>query len=111
MAFATVLFRPFPWEAHNLPALIQSLDGLFMGALLVWGSRRLWRAVRQLGKEPYLGFVVVFIVMLVLALSTLGNFGLLARQRSTLLPFVLMLVAFAPSAAPSKGNVQDEVRS
>ena len=111
MAFATVLFRPFPWEAHNLPALIQSLDGLFMGALLVWGSRRLWRAVRQLGKEPYLGFVVVFIVMLVLALSTLGNFGLLARQRSTLLPFVLMLVAFAPSAALSKGNVQDEVRS
>ena len=111
MAFVTVLFRPFPWEAHNLQALIQSLDGVFMGALLVWGSRRLWRAVRELGKEPYLVFVVVFVVLLVLALSTLGNFGLLARQRATVLPFVLMLVAFAPSAARSKGRIQDEVRS
>ena len=82
-----------------------------MGLLLVWGGRRILRGLRRITSEPYLLFLLVMVAILVLVLSSVGNFGLLARQRTTVLPFVLMLVAFAPSAAPSKGHVQDEVRS
>ena len=43
MVIATVLFRPFPWEAHSAFALIQASDGLILLALGIWKLRRVGR--------------------------------------------------------------------
>ena len=44
-AFVTVLFRPFPWEANNLGALIQALDGALLVGLMVWRAPSLVKAI------------------------------------------------------------------
>ena len=100
MAFVTVLIRPFPWEAHNLQTLVQAMDGVLMGVLLIWGIPRLWSVVKNFGREPYLLYVLSFTVIAVLALSVEGNFGLLARQRATVLPFIFMALSIGAGFRP-----------
>ncbi len=106
-AFVTVLFRPFPWEVHNLAALIQSLDGALLAGMMLIGSGRLIRSLRTEGQNPILIFGIVFIFMSVIALGTLGNFGLLARQRVIVLP--LLFIVF--SAAQSRKARREALRS
>lgn len=95
-AFATVLFRPYPWEAHRLSAVIQGFDGVLLAAILFWRAPSLGRAILRSRSNIYVIFIVAFVVMLVLGLATIANFGTLARERAMILPLLLMLVAFAP---------------
>jgi hypothetical protein len=98
-AFVTVLFRPFVWEAHNLQALVQSIEGAMLGFLLLVMFPRLLYGLARQWNNPLVVYSIVFIVLGVIALSTLGNFGLLARQRAVILPFVFFIVAAAPVAS------------
>ncbi len=93
-AVVTVLFRPFILEAHNLPTLIQSVDGVLLAALLVWRFPSLWQALRSVRSSPYVLYILVFLALLIPALMVIGNFGTLARERSMVIPFLLMLLAF-----------------
>jgi hypothetical protein len=90
LAFPSVLFRPYLWEIHNLPALFASLESIFLLMLLLWHRR----SIRAAFHDPfniYVGFLLGYSVLSIVALNTLGNLGLLARQRTMLLPFLLML--------------------
>lgn len=93
MAFITWLFRPFPFEAANLQMLLQSLEGVLILTLTVLGWRRLKQLPRLLITDPFVMFVVVFFIAYVLAFAGFGNFGILARQRVLMLPFVFMLLS------------------
>jgi len=93
MAFITWLFRPFPFEASNFQMLVQSLEGVLILALAVLGWRRLKQLPRLLIRNPFVVFAVVFFVAYVLAFAGFGNFGILARQRVLILPFVFMLLS------------------
>ncbi len=111
-AFVTVLLRPFPWEAHSAQVLLQSVDGILMAGLLTWGGRRVWRSVRRILKDPGVMYAVSFMVMAVLIFSTLGNFGVLARQRAIIFPFVFLIVAAGvsvtrPTPAPAEPRRSD----
>ncbi len=91
-AFVTVLFRPFPWEASNLQALATSLEtaALLVFAMLSWKRlRNVW--VFKSGR-PYIVLCLVYTTLFVIGFSTFGNFGLLARQRSLVYPFLLVLL-------------------
>lgn len=87
----TALARPFPWEARNAQVLIASLET--MGWLaFCWRQRRtFWTKVRNLRADPVTGFVLCYSLIMLLALTSLGNFGILARQRVMLLPLFWML--------------------
>lgn len=98
-AFITVLFRPFPWEVDNVPALIQAFDGALLAGILILSSARFVRAIRSEGQNPITIFSIVFMLMSVIALATLGNFGLLARQRVIVLPFIFMMISAVKSEA------------
>ena len=89
----TVLFRPFPWEAHNLPALVASLESVMLLAILWLRRRVLWSRIRSFRTDPWLAFLVFYTLIMILALTVLSNFGLLARQRVMYLPFFWMLFA------------------
>lgn len=92
-AVMTVLFRPFPWEAHNAQMLVQGLEGLLLIGLAV----RAWPQLRGLPgimkRTPYVTFAVVYTSAFIWAFSGFGNFGILARQRVLMIPFVLVLLA------------------
>ena len=98
MSFVTVLFRPFPWEAHNLGALIQAMDGMLLMALMFWRAPILGKAILHSRSNPYVIFIMVFVTMMVIGLITIANFGTLVRERPMFLPLLMMLLASAPYA-------------
>jgi hypothetical protein len=89
----TVLFRPFPWEAHNAQALVSALESVVLMVLLASSWRRFARLPRMVMRRPYVAFCVVYITLFVYAFSIFGNFGILVRERVQVLPFVLALAA------------------
>ena len=100
-AVLTVLFRPFPWEAHNAQMLVQGLEGLLLLVLLVRAWPR-WRHLPTIMRaSPYVTFAVVYAASFIWAFSGFGNFGILARQRVLMLPFFLVLLAL-PTIAPRR---------
>lgn len=97
-AIVTVLIRPFPWEAKNVNGLIAASEGLLFLGLAFVGRRRLLAWVRELPKNPYLVFCVVYAIVFIVLFSYIGNFGILARQRTQMLPLVLVCLSMPPLA-------------
>lgn len=91
IAVVTVLFRPFPWEVDVGPAVLAGLEGLGLLAIVIWRFMPGLRALRQWRG----GMIVVAVLMalfLIVPLTAFSNFGLLARQRAQLLPYVLIVL-------------------
>lgn len=87
----TTLARPFPWEARSTQVLITALETSGW-LLLAWRQRRtLRKKLLTLRTDPILGFAFFYALIALLALTTIGNFGILARQRVLILPFIWML--------------------
>ncbi len=99
-AIATVLLRPFPFEAHNTRALIASLEGVALVALAVISLPRLRGVPSHLRRNPYVTFAVVYSLLFVVAFSNIGNLGLLARQRIQAFPILLVLIALPRGPQP-----------
>jgi hypothetical protein len=101
LAGVTVLFRPFPFEVRNAQAMLTSLEGLSLLALAVLSRRRLARLPVALFRRPYVAFALVYTFAFIYAFSSLQNFGLLARERSQLLPALFVILCIPPRAAPA----------
>lgn len=91
-ATVTVLFRPFPWEAHNAQSIATSAEGIFLIVLTVRGWRRLRSIPRALRREAYTAYCLGILGTFVFAFSSFSNFGILARQRCQVMPFFLVLI-------------------
>ncbi|MGH8900394.1 MAG: hypothetical protein ACRDYA_01610 [Egibacteraceae bacterium] len=102
LATVTVLFRPFPFEAHNVQNLIASLEGLALMSLVALSLPRFASLPSQLRHHPYLIFAAVYSLLFIVAFSNIGNLGILARQRAQLFPFAL--VFFALPAVGARAN-------
>ena len=109
-AIGRVLFRPYPTEAHNAQALLSSLEGVALMALLIWRLPRMIRGLSSLRRRPYLMFSLFFTVGFVIVFSAIFNLGILARQRSQVLPFVLALLVGLgwPQTQPGGHSDRDE---
>lgn len=105
LATVTVLFRPFPFEASNLQALIAAAEGFVLLALVWLGRRGLLGIPRRLRRQPYVAFCFAFTVVFILAFSSFSNFGLLARERTQLLPFFVALLMLPALRSPSEPAV------
>jgi Mrp family chromosome partitioning ATPase len=92
-AFVTVLFRPFPWEAHDINGLLTAGESIVLVVLLAMSHKRLRRLPTLMREVPYVSYVVVYTAVFVYAFAAIGNFGILARQRTQLTPLLLVLVA------------------
>jgi hypothetical protein len=90
--FVTVLFRPFPWEAHNLQSMATSMESVVWFGLLCFRRRILWARLRSIRKDPWVAFALGYCIIMIMALTTIGNFGIVARQRVVVLPFLFALL-------------------
>jgi hypothetical protein len=110
MALVTILFRPFPWEAHRGAALALALEGSVLLALTVWRFRNILAALRSARSNPYLIFVFVYSFVCILAFTSFGNFSIVGRQRLQFLPLFFMLLAYPIPSAIRKPVVNKNVR-
>lgn len=96
VALVTVVFRPFPFEAGNIQLLVQSLEGLVLLVLFYRQRSQLRHLPGTLRRNPFLVFVVSYVLIFCWGFSSIGNFGILARQRVLMLPLLLVLLALPP---------------
>jgi hypothetical protein len=89
----TFLFRPFPYEAHNVLALIAALDGTMLLVLVLWRWRNLLAAIRSAWSKPLAAFCVTAFILITIALSFEANLGVIVRHRSMVLPFLFILLS------------------
>lgn len=89
-----VLYRPLPNEATNAQMLIASVEGTALLILTIWTVPRWWGALRRMRREPYLLFSFAYTMGFIIAWSWILNLGILSRQRSLVIPFVLTIFAF-----------------
>jgi len=87
-----VLFRPLPTEASNLQNAAAALEGVLLMGFLLWRSPKIANNVRRVVEAPYLMMCVIYCTGFIYAWSAINNLGILARQRSLLIPFVLALI-------------------
>ena len=97
-----MFFRPFVWEADNASTAFAALESLVMVVMAVVSWRRLAGGVRLMLRRPYLVYVVTFSSGFIVAFSYIGNFGILARQRTVMLALMLAFLA-APPIAKGRG--------
>lgn len=108
-AFVSVLVRPFMWEAHNAQAMVSALEGILVSVFLVASWRRILVALSGLLRRPYLLFGLTYLAIFVYAFAGFGNFGILARERVLVMPFLLMLVALPRTAGVKASQPGREV--
>lgn len=84
-----MLLKPFPWEVTNLVQLIQSVENIFIIALIVWvAKKKIFMPIIK-GKLLFLNILLV-LSMTIYGLVTF-NFGTAARFR---FPFVVVYLVF-----------------
>jgi hypothetical protein len=96
VALVTVLFRPLLPEAENIQAGLAALEGTVLLLWCAWRWRWILSAVRSVRRQPYVAMAIAYIGVFVLGFSSIANFGILARQRVQVLPFLFILLAIPP---------------
>lgn len=91
-AVIRVLFRPLPHEADNIASLVTGVEGLILLLVTLWRTPTMIRGLAYVRREPYSLFCLIYTLGFIWAFSGLLNLGLLARQRSQLIPFLFVLL-------------------
>lgn len=103
-AIVTILYRPFPWEAHRMAALALALESSSLLGLTIVRFGSIRAAIASARSDPFVLFILVYIVLCILAFTSFGNFSIVGRQRLQFLPLFFMLLAY-PFAARGKKKV------
>ncbi|MGH9067117.1 MAG: hypothetical protein ACRD0J_06470, partial [Acidimicrobiales bacterium] len=90
--FYDVVLRPLPFNAHGLTQLVSSLENVFLLGLLLTSLPRLWAALMSAPKRAYILSALLFSVVWIILFASIGNLGILARERTQVLPWLLVLV-------------------
>ena len=107
--FVKVLFRPFPQEANNIQSLGSSLEGVVLMLVFAWRFLPMMKGMVRIRRQPYMIFVLAFTLAFVFAFSSFNNFGLLARERSQVMPyFVALLVGLGTGMVEDQDETADE---
>jgi hypothetical protein len=106
MDFATVFIRPFPWEAHGLQ-LFASAEGVALVAFIVVRRRSLAVSLARSRENPFLMFCWVLVILYAIAFASFANFGILVRERSLVLPALLVLIAVDPAIDRARRQTGD----
>jgi hypothetical protein len=113
-ASIAVIFRPWPYEAHNAQAMFASLEGVLLLGLVLTSLPRLASVPRAMFRRPYVAFALVYSLLFTYAFAAIGNFGILARQRVQLYPFLIVLLCVPAgfgTERDSEGEEPDSVTS
>jgi len=95
-AFVTVLFRPVLIEGGGWQTIAAELEGTFLLILFLVRWRWVAAAFRIARRRSLLLLAAAFVVGFVIVYSPIANAGIMVRQRSQVMPFLLMVLAVPP---------------
>lgn len=101
-----VLLRPLPIQAHSTTQLLASLENTLLGVMVLVSLGRIAAWLRHPLAAPYVLMSVVYSGIFIYLFASLGNLGLIARERVLLLPLLLVVLAY-PS--PRKGRSRSDL--
>lgn len=111
MALINVWLRPFPWDAHNLTSAFAAAEMLLLWWLLWKRRRAVLVAVKAWRRHRLLRFGLPFLVAYSLMIGlTFANLGILARQRTPIQPFLLLVLLAAPEPTAASRGARAPVR-
>lgn len=104
-----VLYRPLINEAVSVQTLVTAVEGTILLALSLLAVPSVVRNLRNVRRYPYLVFCITGVAGFVVGFSAIFNLGILARQRSQVLPLLLaVLIAMGTGAMTDRGSEGDE---
>lgn len=89
-AIARTLSRPFLIEANSLSSLLPAIEMTGLVLLAALSLNRLAAVPLVLLRRPYLHFSIVTSAVFGLAFANIGNLAILTRQRSLILPLLVV---------------------
>ena len=89
----TVLLRPFPWEVQSKNQILASFEGIALAAFMIYRRKSIALSLRMLREAPFLFYAWILTLLYVLLFQAFGNFGLLVRERSIVLPALYVLLS------------------
>jgi hypothetical protein len=89
-AIARTLSRPFIIEANSISSLLPALEMTALLLLAALSLNRLASLPLVLLRRPYLNFAIVTSAVFGLAFANIGNLAILTRQRSLILPLLVV---------------------
>jgi hypothetical protein len=99
MSFLNILCRPFITEARSPMAIVSSLEMMTLWVLAIRNRRNLKASLQTWRTNRLMRFAVPFSLLYVLMIGmTFQNFGIIARQRTLVMPAVLIVIAAIPAA-------------
>jgi hypothetical protein len=98
----SVVFRPFPWEAHNIQALLESMVAMLLLFLILWRIKSVARAIASSFSNAYSRYILFYSIVFILIFTCTVNFGTLARERVMVQPFIFMMLSYAPLRQTAK---------
>jgi hypothetical protein len=95
-AAARTLTRPLLIEARGAAQLLTAAELTVFLGLCVVSIRRVANLPRMVLRTPYVAFAMTALFLAGLAYSSFANLGILARQKSLVFPFLLLIVCLPP---------------
>ncbi len=87
-----VLFRPLIHEASTPGMFLSGLESVALLGLVIWTLPTMWANRRIVRRTPYMILSLAFTGAFIIAFSAIFNLGILARQRSQVIPFLLVVI-------------------
>ena len=109
LSVPTVLFRPLPFEAGEAQIMMSALESTVLLFLAAIRWRWIWTSLRSIRRRPYMAFAIAFLIGGIIVLASVANFGILARQRTLILPLLLVLFAIPPHSPAPRGKDREHV--
>jgi hypothetical protein len=92
-----VLLDPLPIHAHGKSQLVAALENLTIIIVALTSWRRVRHLFRVCVLRPYVFACLVYSLIFCYAFASLGNLGLIDRERVLMLPFLMVLFAIPVS--------------
>jgi len=107
-AIARTLTRPLPIDVQSVSAIFPAAEIMAYLLALIAGRRRLANLRALIRRSPFLTYCLASTAIFGLVFSAFGNLGILVRQRSLVVPFMLVLLCI-PAAASRKQRLEEQL--
>lgn len=99
VAVLRTITRPLLNEVNSVSTLIPAIETTAIIIIAAWGFRRLMALPGMLRRSPFVVYHLLVVVMGALAYSSFSNLAILVRQRSLLMPSLILILCIAPWTA------------